>query len=915
MISKWVVLLTTVNIILCSCAINPTREGQRNSREIAILQESKSYDLLEQKLLQLDKEYKKKGNLLGQLFITLDLADFYTYGFINFNKALSYLSVAETLNKKLQGSNTYRGSYPIRGGGKEFYITRGAYTYPRSYDPQKTKQHILQKKSLINSILEGKPPVLVDEKDKRAVFQFETSIAGELVDAVRTSAQYASAQDFDNFKNGLIKTTQGYFDSRHRIAQDEKTFYLHFNIAKVLIRTFDLNRLSKIQVEEILTHVNLSIGARLSIESKATTAYLYFMQALCQACLGQSDNTIAAFDSMERLVVEINQKIKEKQLLIEKKRNKAITKGVLGITAIGASSLIGGSSGVDILVSSTLETVGKMSIAGFVDDMDLIYREYSYVGESHYSREINVLLNMDEQLRLFIALGKIYHRKGEIEKSIFYNTEAVEIINTLRSTISTDKHRISFAAYKDLVYNHLIEDLISSGRHAEAFRYSEAVRSRALVDLLGSRSDLKFKSQEQNELASRVRSFQTYRDYNRLETNLSDDQAKYIDTLYDSAIPTERGLKLVSAQAQKESNTTEQMLDMEQLEIRSLLTVEVLGEENIRKLLPEKSAFVEYYISDKAIFAWVLTAHKLTLQKLPVSSNQLRQMTHDFRQFLQYGTGKYLATAKALYDALFQPLEEFLTVDRIYVVNHRFLHNLPIESLYDGRQFLVEKYLFAYLPSGAMLAYLNPIKKPLESILILADPINQNFDFLLPLKGAKQEAKDIMGFFPISRLLTEQNATESAFKESAIDFNAIHIASHGIFDANNPLQSCIYLSEDANNDGMLTAAELYGVRMSPGLITLSACESGLSKVENGDELIGLLRGLFFAGKSNIVASLWKVDDMSTRFLMSRFYSHLQGKDRVDIMEALHRAKIESLQHSSYSHPFFWSAFVLYGLGM
>ena len=518
-------------------------------------------------------------------------------------------------------------------------------------------------------------------------------------------------------------------------------------------------------------------------------------------------------------------------------------------------------------------------------------------------------------MKLFVAVGEAYHLKGNTEKSIFFNIEAAGIINTLRSTISTEEHRISFAAYKDRVYNHLIEDLISAGQLAEAFRYSEAARSRALIDLLGTRADLKFKSEKQNELANRVRSFQISRDYSRMETNPSDDQARYINTLYNSEISTERGVTIVPARSEKESRPNGQMPDLEQAQIKTLLTVELLGEEEIRKLLPEKSALVEYYISDKAIFAWILTAHALMLRRLPVSPDQLREMIHDFRRDLKSDIGTYLPTANALYTALFEPIEALLDVDRIYVVNHRFLHQLPIEALHDGRQFLVERYLFAYLPSGAMLAYLGPIQKPLESILILASPDNQRFGFLPPLEGTKQEAKDIKGYFPISRILTGHNATESAVKEAAIDFQAIHIASHGIFDAGNPLQSCLYLSEDVGNDGVLTAAELYGIQMAPGLITLSACESGLSSVESGDELIGLIRGLFFAGKSNIVASLWKVDDMGTRFLMNRFYANLQGKDNVDVMGALSKAKIESLQHHEYAHPYYWSAFNVYGLGM
>ena len=83
------------------------------------------------------------------------------------------------------------------------------------------------------------------------------------------------------------------------------------------------------------------------------------------------------------------------------------------------------------------------------------------------------------------------------------------------------------------------------------------------------------------------------------------------------------------------------------------------------------------------------------------------------------------------------------------------------------------------------------------------------------------------------------------------------------------------LAKDSANDGTLTVGELYSMRLNADLVTLSACETGLGKIANGDDVVGLTRGFLYAGSRSIVASLWKVDDEATAYLMTRFYGALR----------------------------------------
>jgi CHAT domain-containing protein len=152
-----------------------------------------------------------------------------------------------------------------------------------------------------------------------------------------------------------------------------------------------------------------------------------------------------------------------------------------------------------------------------------------------------------------------------------------------------------------------------------------------------------------------------------------------------------------------------------------------------------------------------------------------------------------------------------------------------------------------------------------------------------------------------------KEATEEALRTHSSGYNYIHFATHGQFSPDAPLQSALLLSPDSHSNGMLTVDKLYSMQLGANLVTLSACETGLSKVANGDDLVGLTRGFLYAGASSIVASLWKVDDLATSYLMIRFYKGMQKTDKRD---ALRKAQLETRR--KYPHPYYWASFQLTG---
>ena len=153
----------------------------------------------------------------------------------------------------------------------------------------------------------------------------------------------------------------------------------------------------------------------------------------------------------------------------------------------------------------------------------------------------------------------------------------------------------------------------------------------------------------------------------------------------------------------------------------------------------------------------------------------------------------------------------------------------------------------------------------------------------------------------------------------------MHLATHGFFltdegggdsagGAENPLlRSGLALAganklASGNEDGVLTALEASGLDLwGTRLVVLSACETGVGKVSNGDGVYGLRRALVIAGAESLVMTLWQVDDLATRDLMSGYYKKLvAGGGR---SAALREIQLELQKQPKYAHPYFWASFV------
>ncbi|MGE5182024.1 MAG: CHAT domain-containing protein [Acidobacteriota bacterium] len=294
--------------------------------------------------------------------------------------------------------------------------------------------------------------------------------------------------------------------------------------------------------------------------------------------------------------------------------------------------------------------------------------------------------------------------------------------------------------------------------------------------------------------------------------------------------------------------------------------------------------------------------------------------------------------ARALYELTFKKLAPALGgAKQVLVAPDGALNLVPFAALHDGKQYLVAEYTFTYLTSGRDLLRVGIRGKPQDAPIIFADP---DFEGAAPgappagrrsramtglkwprLPGTAQEADAVVKLLAGARVLREGQATEHALKALHAP-KILHLATHGFFledtdEHENPLLHSGLAFAGANklssggDDGILTALEASGLDLfGTELVVMSACDTGVGKVVNGDGVYGLRRALVIAGAESLVMSLWQVDDRATRDLMEGYYKRLRaGAGR---SAALRDVQLELQRRPAYAHPYFWASFIAAG---
>lgn len=489
--------------------------------------------------------------------------------------------------------------------------------------------------------------------------------------------------------------------------------------------------------------------------------------------------------------------------------------------------------------------------------------------------------------------------------------DAIASIEQQRSGLQTDQLKLGFFETTQAPYTDLIALLNKQNHPEQALEMSERARARAFIDLLA----------------------QNLQD----RTPLNDERLRSIKQLQENTALAQQDGSFKPAQQIALRTRAGQLLSILKAtdsERASHLSVDPPNFEQIKHIAREQSTTLLVYqvLADDTgrwdgLLIWVvspegkLTTHLQELEDKPdFNLSVLLSQFHPVRGLqlnVEPRESDPLQAQKALnelYTLLIRPIADALPRDPralVTVIPHRELFGVPFAALLDSDgQYLIDQHTLSYAPSIQVLDFTRQKQQrlqklpPLNAALVMGNPKMPSTE-LQPLPGSETEARAIASTYRVPAL-TGADASETNFKQLAEGQSVIHLATHGLVNQREVLASSIVLSKDDKNDGFLTAAEVFELKLNAQLVVLSACETGLGAL-TGDGVVGLSRAFISAGTPSVLVSLWPVEDQTTARVMEAFHRRWSG---VPLATALREAMLEMKNQGL--GPAQWAAFSLIG---
>lgn len=333
---------------------------------------------------------------------------------------------------------------------------------------------------------------------------------------------------------------------------------------------------------------------------------------------------------------------------------------------------------------------------------------------------------------------------------------------------------------------------------------------------------------------------------------------------------------------------------IDQVDPTATVIYPIILRDRLATIISQPGTPLRYYQISKSQSEIEQTLDNLLASLNPVSNSQTRQNL-----------------TQQVYDWLIRPPEAdgvFQDAKILVFVLDGKLRNIPIAALWDGQQYLIEKYAVALSP-GLQLMSANPLQQ--SRIQAIVGGISESRSGFAALPAVKSEVKQISQTIPATLLLNQQ-FTSQALGDRIQSSNAdvVHLATHGQFSSR--LEDTFLLTWD----GRVSVKELSELLQNRSgnrskaieLLVLSACDTA-----TGDDraVLGLAGLAVKSGARSTVATLWPVKDRAAEILMTRFYQQLRQPNTTKA-EALRQAQIQLIRQTDFRDPFFWSAFVLVG---
>jgi CHAT domain-containing protein len=343
----------------------------------------------------------------------------------------------------------------------------------------------------------------------------------------------------------------------------------------------------------------------------------------------------------------------------------------------------------------------------------------------------------------------------------------------------------------------------------------------------------------------------------------------------------------------------------------------------IRNSLEDDEVVVSFSMTDMHLYALVLDRGARDFIKLPFDESDREEVRKFYKLLSSPTIADRTSSISDLGALLFEkilkrPLLNFES-NNLTIIPDDVLHYLPFDVLVDHGSLLLQTKVIGY--DNAITSFIalkekkkSDVKRLLAFAPSFADQVVESeirFEFGKLLYNDDEVNK--IGSVYDGEIYTDQNATLENFNKNAPDFNVIHLATHASANDEFPDYSYLAFSEDGGKSNILYIKDLYNTTLNADMVTLSACQTGIGKLQKGQGMMSLSKGFFYAGAKSLVNTLWKINDKSSVKLMEFFYESLRsGKNK---KEALRDAKLKYLETTDDNllrHPYYWSAFVVSG---
>lgn len=354
-------------------------------------------------------------------------------------------------------------------------------------------------------------------------------------------------------------------------------------------------------------------------------------------------------------------------------------------------------------------------------------------------------------------------------------------------------------------------------------------------------------------------------------------------------------------------------------------------------LVSSKTALIEYFLGEENVYLFCLTANDLQVVKLDIIDlpNQIHNLRSRVSNPPKDGMSsseieEFWKSSYQCYDQILRPAIEQLPSDinELFIIPDGILAYVPFDLLLtqpinknniklpEAADYLLTRYLISYDYSATLLVK-NNVKKDIQftsDFIAYAPSFNGQITMLRNCDGAQlsqlqcnEEEVENIGLILNGTINTDQAASASNFVNSNKKSRIIHLATHACVDDQNPMLNKVFFS-----DNSLTLLDFYNTQLNAELVVLSACNTGMGKIQKGEGVMSIARGFMAAGSPSTMLSLWSVDDCSTSDIMGYYYKNLKAGDKKN--KALQKAKLEFLEFApkAMKHPFYWGAFVQFG---